>query len=166
VRLHGGSVSARSDGEGRGSEFVVRWPRARAEVAEAATPPLLPAASGHRVLVVDDNVDAAELLGEMLRHMGHEVTLAHDGAAALQAVEAVRPQIAILDIGLPVMDGYELAARLRADPEAREMQLVALTGYGRSADAEKAKVAGFDYHFVKPLNLSQLAAVLAKPPRP
>jgi signal transduction histidine kinase len=161
VRLHGGTVSAQSDGEGRGSEFVVRWPRARPQVATVAAP--LPTACGRRVLVVDDNVDAAELLGEMLRHMGHEVTLAHDGAAALQAVAAVRPQIAILDIGLPVMDGYELAARLRADPEARQMRLVALTGYGRSSDAEKAKVAGFDYHFVKPLNLSQLVALLARP---
>jgi signal transduction histidine kinase len=163
VQLHGGSVSARSDGEGRGSEFVVRWPRAQPK-ADAPRPPR-PVLGGHRVLVVDDNVDAAELLGEMLRHMGHEVTLAHDGAAALLAVEAVCPQIAILDIGLPVMDGYELAARLRAFPQAKEMRLVALTGYGRDADAEKAKVAGFDYHFVKPLNLTQLATLLAKTDR-
>jgi two-component system CheB/CheR fusion protein len=109
---------------------------------------------------VDDNVDGAESLARLLRLGGHEVTQAHDGPAALRAAQAFRPHVVILDIGLPGMDGYEVAKGLRADPQMRDAVLVALTGYGREEDFKRSRQVGFDHHFVKPIDFAALHRVI------
>jgi len=162
VALHGGRVVALSDGPGKGSEFVIRLPPA-AEAGEAASirsehdrlPPL-PNAHGKRILIVDDNNDAADSLAELLRDVGHEVAVAYSPVAALAVVEAFRPEVAVLDIGLPVMDGYELAARLRSNPVTANCLLIALTGYGQSHDRIRSEEGGFRHHLVKPVDIVQL----------
>jgi CheY-like chemotaxis protein/anti-sigma regulatory factor (Ser/Thr protein kinase) len=162
VQLHGGSVSAHSDGPGRGSRFVVRLPWAEAPALAAAAVPALPAPQRHggRILVVDDNRDALEMLGALLRDAGHEVHDAADGPGALQRLDEFVPDLALLDIGLPGMDGYELASRLRADPRCAATRLVALTGYGRQPDRERALAARFDEHLVKPVAADKLLDVI------
>ena len=114
-----------------------------------------------RVLLVDDNVDAAESLAMLLRLWGHEVAVAHDGPAALRAAEGQRPQVALLDIGLPGMDGYELARRLRSQPGLGRVVLVALTGWGQEEDRRRSQEAGFDHHLTKPVELGALQKLLA-----
>ncbi|MFC5509537.1 ATP-binding protein [Massilia jejuensis] len=153
VELHGGRVSAHSAGHGSGSRFVVELP-----LAAAQAPLPLPAAplhgAGKRVLIVDDNIDAAATTALVLEHFGHEVRVAHSAAAALEAFARFQPSVAILDIGLPDMDGYALAAAiLRTGASPR---LVALTGYGQKADVERADAAGFDLHLTKPASLDDL----------
>ena len=168
---HGGSVSAHSDGPGMGSEFVVRLPLASMQVASPAvserpvSPIDVPVASGARVLIVDDNVDAAEMLAHALGLNGHHTWVAHDGPEALRQAASARPSAALLDIGLPVMDGYELAARLRATPGLEGIRLVAVTGYGQESDRQRSAAAGFHYHLVKPVNLDEVQAVLDGLPR-
>ena len=152
VALHGGTVSITADA------LTLSWPLASAELP--ATRPPLVATRPRRVLVVDDNIDAAETLAEMLRLLGHEVSVAHDGAAAIAVASAAPPQLALLDLGMPVMDGYELAKRLRALPELGRTALVALTGYGTERERERALGAGFDRHLVKPLDPDLLARLL------
>jgi PAS domain S-box-containing protein len=171
VERHGGGVSAHSEGPDRGSEFVVRLPRAGAPDAGEAPPAApdgpRPAAELHaRVLVVDDNVDAAETLGHVLDLQGCEVQVVHDGPSALRLAAARAFDAALLDIGLPVMDGYELAARLRELPGTAGARLVAVTGYGQDSDRERTAAAGFHHHLVKPVNPESLAAILqGLPPR-
>jgi signal transduction histidine kinase/CheY-like chemotaxis protein/PAS domain-containing protein len=159
VTLHGGSVEAHSDGPGRGSEFVVRLPALPIELVEgdasAAPAAAAPSANRRRILIVDDNVDAAELLSELLAGLGHDVAVAHDGPQALIAAAPFEPEVAILDIGLPVMDGYELARRLVATV-ARPPFMIALTGYGQEHDRARASDAGFDEHMVKPVDPARL----------
>jgi signal transduction histidine kinase/DNA-binding response OmpR family regulator len=166
VELHGGAVEAHSPGLGRGSEFVVRLPAlpegAPAPPAESNGRAAAPAPA--RVLVVDDNVDAAESLALYLRATGCEVCVAHDGPSALQAAESFRPAAALLDIGLPHMDGYELAGRFRARPGGEGVLLVAVTGYGRPEDRARAREAGFDHHFTKPVEPEALDRLLADLP--
>jgi signal transduction histidine kinase/ActR/RegA family two-component response regulator len=164
VRMHGGRVWATSDGPGRGSVFVIQVPLATAAAGRAGVSPLdavgedtLPRGRGARVLVVDDNDDAASLLHEALSALGYEVRTAADGPAALRIAGEFTPAIAVLDIGLPVMDGYDLARRLRAQGAIR---LVAVTGYGQQSDQERSRAAGFDAHLVKPVALAELARVL------
>ncbi len=174
VALHGGEVSAASEGVGRGSEFRVALPAFDEE--KAPTPPpatraraLRPSDAPGRVLVVDDNVDAAESLAEALRAQGHEVDVAHDGPAALALASLRPPALALLDIGLPVMDGYELARRLRAAEGLAHVRLVAVTGYGQASDRERSRANGFDEHLVKPVDLDALSALverLTTPPGP
>jgi signal transduction histidine kinase/CheY-like chemotaxis protein len=160
VQLHGGSVTATSEGAGTGSEFVVRLPVIEATRALASTDgersirERVQVAS-RRILVVDDNEDAAILLGDLLRSVGHDVRTAHDGTSALETAARFQPEIAILDIGLPGMDGYELAATLRARI-GRNVRLMALTGYGQQQDVARAERSGFDAHFVKPVALAKL----------
>ena len=177
VGLHGGQVEARSAGRGQGAEFVVRLPVAdetsRASAARAdQLPPASVVAAGaeanmrRRVLVVDDNVDAADLLGEMLRRRGHEVVIAHDGAAALRTRLTFCPDVALLDIGLPVMDGYELAQNLRALHPDAPLQIIAITGYGEANDRARSKAAGFDEHLVKPVDGARVCELLAALPPP
>jgi PAS domain S-box-containing protein len=168
VELHGGTVAARSDGPGKGSEFIVKLPAAPAEVVSdadvetgAAPPPPTPP---RRILVVDDNTDAAELVSEVLRALGHDVATTHDGEQALVAAARFHPQIAIVDIGLPLMDGYELAGRLRSLDGAEAPYLIALTGYGQSQDRERARAAGFDEHMVKPVDPDALIRMIAMAP--
>jgi PAS domain S-box-containing protein len=164
VELHQGTVSAQSAGSGQGSLFTVRLPLALQDREEAVPCDDAPAAQdrGLRLLVVDDNVDAATLLGMVLEDMGHEVMVEHDSARALQRAVLARPQVCLLDIGLPDIDGNELARRLRTQPETRDAVLIAVTGYGQERDREQSAAAGFDHHFMKPVDPAQLAAVLAE----
>jgi len=159
VKMHGGSVRAFSKGPGDGSELVVRLPlqpRAAQVPAAAATPgPRDGTAAPLRVLIVDDNVDAAATVGRVMELLGHQVALAHDGPAALAAAAATPPDLILLDIGLPEMEGYEVASRLRAAGHTRAT-LVAVTGYGRENDVQRSRDAGFDHHLVKPVDLAQL----------
>jgi len=166
VAMHQGQVTAHSAGPGRGSEFVVRLPAREApagdpEVGEIGRRQRARPGAGRRVLVVDDNQDAAALLGEMLQSLGHAVEVAHDGPRALELVARFQPEIAILDIGLPVMDGYELAGLLRGRL-GTALRMVAVTGYGQERDRVRAREAGFDAHFVKPVPLAQLLAAIER----
>jgi signal transduction histidine kinase/ActR/RegA family two-component response regulator len=168
TELHGGRVEARSGGPGQGSEFVVRWPLPADEAPGPRRPPVAepPAVEGAlRVLLVDDNADGAESLAMLLRLWGHEVAVAHDGPAGLRSAAAQRPAVALLDISLPGMDGYELARRLRALPGLGRTMLVAMTGWGREEDRSRSREAGFDAHLVKPLELTALQELLARAQR-
>jgi signal transduction histidine kinase len=166
TELHRGTVSVRSEGRNKGSEFVVRLPLAAGGPvatgggAVAAPRPPAAARSGPSVLIVDDNEDAAAMLTMYLESLGYRVRAVHDGPAALRAVALEPPQIALLDIGLPVMDGYELALQLRQLPEGAALRLIAVTGYGQATDRERSRAAGFDAHMVKPVDLEQLADLL------
>jgi signal transduction histidine kinase len=166
VQLHGGTVEARSDGVGRGSEFVLRLPVAthtadvQAPAAAQDTPARSDRHTGHRILVVDDNVDAARLTAEALESVGHETRVAFDGPAALEVAETFAPDLALLDLGLPLMDGYELAQQLvEALPNKRPI-LVAVTGYGQVSDRERTNAAGFQAHIVKPVDFGELTELL------
>lgn len=164
VEMHGGSVSVDSEGPGRGSEFCVRLPRSTRDLgagAWATTPPPSPESAALRILVVDDNADSAESLAVLLGLRGHEVHTAQDGAAAISIASTLVPQLVLLDIGLPGIDGYEVARRLRETCSGGEaMVLVAVTGYGRPEDVQRALAAGFDHHLMKPVDLVSLMAVV------
>ncbi|MFL6276161.1 MAG: PAS domain S-box protein [Blastocatellia bacterium] len=163
LELHGGKVEAYSDGAGRGSEFVVRLP-ALADNFEAmssnAEAERLRETACYRVLVVDDNIDSAESMARLLELHGHQVRMAHDGPAALAAAHSFYPQVVVLDIGLPGMDGYEVARQLRGDTRMQNVILIAMTGYGQSEDHKRSMRAGFDHHLVKPLDLDVLQAII------
>jgi signal transduction histidine kinase/CheY-like chemotaxis protein len=162
VELHGGTVHASSPGPGKGSRFVVTLPGVEGQAAGAGKVDAAPAASAtRRVLVVDDNRDAADMLASYLRMNGHQVEVAQDGAGGLLKAQREWPDIALLDIGMPGMDGYTLARRLRETPQGRAMRLAALTGWGQTADQERAYAAGFDAHFTKPVNMDALCEWLA-----
>jgi len=164
VHLHGGSVDAQSAGIGQGSTFAVRLPLASALAASAVEPPAAvePAANtrARRVLIVDDNVDAAQSLGELMKMCGFQTRVAHDGPSALQLARSFEADVMVLDIGLPGMDGYELARRVRIDPQLSNAVLVALTGWGADGDKQMAISAGFDFHFTKPIDVAELERVL------
>jgi len=164
VELHQGTVHASSEGLDRGSRFVVRLPALPPGTVPERAPDSGRSAEGpsanHRILVVDDNVDAAESSAAVLRLDGHEVQVAWDGPAALQAAEHFRPDVVLLDIGLPGMDGYEVARRLRTMPVLADVVLIALSGYGGEQHAERCRQAGFDCHLVKPAALEQLEALI------
>jgi signal transduction histidine kinase len=161
VKLHGGTVAAASAGRGHGSELTVRLPRIQAAAPAAAVAgPAVAPAGGARILVIDDNVDAALLLADVLAAGGYQTVAAHDGPSALQAAEAFAPELAVIDLGLPVMDGYELA-RLLSERDDR-VRLVALTGYGQPQDRARTAAAGFEAHLVKPVEIDRLRGVIAK----
>lgn len=164
VELHRGTVSAHSAGPGCGSTFTVRLPRiGHAQLPGEPDPRPRPRdGAGRRVMIVDDNVDAAQMLGKFLETQGYLVHVEHDAAAALAMTENTCPDVFLLDIGLPGIDGYELARRLRALPAARFSKLVAITGYGAQQDRERTAAAGFDHHFVKPVDLDALTGLLAR----
>ena len=166
VELHGGRVEARSDGPGTGSEFVVRLPVAsEAPVAELrATLPLSSQGPQRRILVVDDNTDAAETLAIMLGFMGHEVRMAHDGEAGVAAAAAFRPVLVLMDLGMPRLNGYQAARRIRAEPWGSAPLLVALTGWGADDDRQRTRDAGFDRHLVEPVDPAALAKMIAEMP--
>ena len=165
VELHGGTVDALSEGPGRGTEIVVRLPLRTPPVADGAPPTTAVAATGprRRILVVDDNVDAAEALGELLRDYGHEVATAHDGTRALDQARLHRPDIVLLDISMPEMDGYEVAKRIRGELGLGDALLVALTGYGEDRHRRLAREACFDQHVTKPVDVSKLEELLKLP---
>lgn len=166
VNLHGGSVQVRSEGPHAGSEFEVRLPAllSAAEMRERTRTPvpgMRKVLRDKRVLVVDDNIDAADLLSEALEGLGYETCTAYDGPSALEVAATFDPDIALLDIGLPAMDGYELARRLRGSPPStKPLRLIALTGYGRDTDRTQTRAAGFDYHMVKPIDIAGLDATI------
>jgi signal transduction histidine kinase len=187
VQMHGGEVSAASDGPGSGSEFVIRLPLLRAEAEPvgaqrepAAEPagrsksemaavvaPLVTAQAARlarRILIADDNNDALESLATLLQLSGHEVYTATNGGTALQSAEHHLPEVALLDIGMPMLDGYEVAKRIRAQPWGQRITLVALTGWGQDSDRRRSREAGFDSHLVKPLDLETLIDLLARLP--
>ena len=162
VEIHGGTITAASDGIGQGSLFTVRLPTLSMD--STATKPTLPESelpiSKFRILVVDDYTDAAESLTMLLQAEGHEVEMANCGIKAIELAQVFHPQVVLLDIGLPDLDGYEVAKRLRALPETRNAILIALTGYGQTEDREFSKSAGFNYHLLKPLNFEELSTLL------
>jgi CheY-like chemotaxis protein len=166
--LHGGSIEARSAGLGQGSEIVVCLPLLQADAAAPSVEPKRTPTriDGQRILVVDDNVDAAESLGALLRCLGAEVTTVHDGPAAIEALRTQKPGAAVLDIGMPGMDGYELARRVRAAPHGADVTLIALTGWGNEDDRRRSRDAGIDHHLVKPVDLRLLQDLLAARPAP
>jgi signal transduction histidine kinase/ActR/RegA family two-component response regulator len=161
VEMHGGRVHARSDGPGRGTEIVVRLPLAEPArpPSDAPSPPpaTLPC---RRVLVVDDNRDAADSLGLLLELLGAQVEVVHDGPAALRALERYQPAVVVLDIGMPGMDGYEVARRIRQHAQARDVVLVALTGWGQEEDRRRCRSAGFDHHLTKPIDVQAFQALM------
>jgi len=162
VAMHGGDVWAQSEGRGKGSEFVIRLPRLP---LSPAVPVLSqstskPVEGPLRILVVDDNYDAAQSLSLLLTSKGHTVCLAHDGYEALDVAQAERPQVILLDIGLPGMDGYAVARTLRQHSELKTTHVIALSGYGRPEDRELAKTAGFNDYLVKPVNFDELQCAL------
>jgi CheY-like chemotaxis protein len=195
--MHGGSVTARSDGVGKGSEFVIRLPvhvEIEANIsADAVEHPPVGAAPGvplggpvlalngfadsplassadsgdrvkRRILLADDNNDALESLATLLELGGHEVVTASNGALALECAERHRPEVVLLDIGMPMLDGYEVARRIRVQPWGQKITLVALTGWGQDSDRRRSREAGFDSHLVKPLDMDKLTELLEKLP--
>ena len=162
AELHGGSADAASDGPGSGSVFTVRLPAIEPPVASRTRPAAAAPARSRDVLIVEDNPDARETLKRMLELEGHRVRVAEDGMAALETVRDAAPEIALIDIGLPRMDGYELARQIRALHGDKHPYLVAVTGYGLPEDRRRTREAGFDLHLVKPVDSAALAAVLAR----
>ncbi len=168
VRRHGGSVEATSAGLGKGSTFTIRFPRVEAQTGAAAPQPeplAKPASSGKRVLIVDDNVDAAETLAMMLELLGQQTRQAHEGVGAIKAAQEYQPELIFMDIGLPGLSGHEVAAKLRGELGMRDTFIVALSGYGTDEDRRKSMRAGFDSHLVKPLDPSALPEILAQADR-
>jgi CheY-like chemotaxis protein len=171
VELHGGTVEVTSGGRGQGSEFSVRLPlkqpapdgRSESSVA-AQTDPAQDVT--RRILVVDDQADTRETLGWLLRGAGHVVRAAADGDSALEIAKEFHPEVVFLDIGLPGMDGFELAHRLRAQHGERELQLVAVSGYGQEMDRSRGREAGFDHYFTKPVDFQTLRDVLSRHTEP
>jgi CheY-like chemotaxis protein/two-component sensor histidine kinase len=163
VEVHGGHVGADSPGPGLGSTFTVRLPLAPAPASpqEESDPQSPPRAKPLRVLVVDDNADVADSAAMLLRHGGHTVRTEYSGAAVHHAVLEFRPDVVLLDLGLPVLDGYQVAHALKRDPDTASVRLVAVSGYGREADLVRSREAGFDAHLVKPVNPRHLEEVLA-----
>jgi CheY-like chemotaxis protein len=163
AELHGGSVCAHSEGVGKGSEFVVRLPVAADPVAAEESPPPATdgaAATARRVLVVDDNRDSAKTLALLLKLTGNEAEMAHDGEEAVAKAASFSPDVVLLDIGLPKLNGYEACREIRKQPGGRDIVLVALTGWGQEEDRRKSREAGFDEHFVKPVDHAALTRLL------
>jgi len=161
IEMHGGTVKAASAGAGRGSTFTIRLPRITPLPEVAGQPRRSGSALKRRVLVVDDNVDAADSLAMLLSSDGHDAETAYSAATALEAIERMKPEIVLLDVGLPQIDGYQIARRLRAGKAVPGMRLIALTGYGQEQDRERAWAAGFDEHLLKPANMDALRKLLA-----
>jgi CheY-like chemotaxis protein/anti-sigma regulatory factor (Ser/Thr protein kinase) len=165
VELHGGRVTAESPGLGRGSTVTVELPQVAVPAVGEHRAQAPPATSPRRIVIVEDSRDSREMLRYVLEHAGHEVHEAADGPSGLRLILEIRPDIALVDVGLPGLDGYELARRARADEAGRAVRLVALTGYGLPDDLRRSEGAGFDAHLVKPVDPTRLAAIIrgAKP---
>ena len=167
IELHGGDIHAQSDGLHKGSEFIVRLPVELDYAPPAAAPPQQAdkTIKQSRVLIVDDNIDSAKSLAEVLTLMGNDTAVVHDGLAALAAIEAQRPDVILLDIGLPKLNGYDVCRRIRANPWAADILIIALTGWGQEEYRRKSVEAGFDAHLVKPVDLGELAKLLVTEPQ-
>jgi PAS domain S-box-containing protein len=162
VELHGGTIEAKSAGPGQGSAFIVQLPRRTINDAKRPSARHIPEAKPvkRRILIADDNRDAAESLAVLLRMDGHQVTLAHSGRDALATFNALLPEVAVLDIGMPELDGYEVARQVRQQSLGRSVTLIAVTGWGQEADKARALAAGFNHHFTKPVEPDQLSRLL------
>ncbi len=167
VEMHGGVVKASSGGPGRGSEFVVDLPAAMspAQAGPGRSPGADGPRRGSRILVVDDNVDTARGMSRLLKLLGNEVETVHDGLVVIEKARRFRPEYVLLDIGLPGIDGYEVAARLRAEECCRETVIIAVTGYGQDEDRRRSKDAGFNHHLVKPVDFDALSSLIHQPSR-
>ena len=165
VEMHGGSVSAHSEGSGKGSEFVIRLPLATSAplCADAHADRLLASVTPRkrRILLVEDSADVRETLKEFLEDLGHEVTVAVNGPEGLARLRELRPDVALVDAGLPGIDGYEVARRARAEPGGDKLYLVALTGNGSPEAKAKAEKAGFNFHLTKPVDIKELSRVVS-----
>jgi PAS domain S-box-containing protein len=168
AEMHGGSLQGHSEGRNKGSEFTVRIPllatpqTSADDLGQAAPATAIEPSISRRILVVDDNVDAAEMLGQLLKSLGHETCVVHDGAAALKMAAEFRPDVVLLDVGMPGVDGYEVARRLNALKQERSFRIIAVTGWGQEADRAKSREAGFDLHLVKPVDVDDLARALSE----
>ena len=163
AELHGGGVAAASPGPGKGSTFTVTLPAERAHAAESHEPESRrPSGRGSRILVVDDNVDTARGMARLLRLLGNEVKMVHDGTAAIAAARGLGPEFVLLDIGLPGMDGYEVARTLRAESTGKTAVIIAVSGYGQDEDRRRSREAGFDHHLVKPIDFDHLVALITQ----
>jgi CheY-like chemotaxis protein len=169
TELHGGSVTAASEGPGKGSEFRVRLPAAaiaepigRGRAESAPGPAQNNPRRGNRILVVDDNEDLTRGLSILLSRIGYEVRAAYDGASAIEAARAHQPQVVLLDIGLPGMDGYEVARRLRHEEGFRDTTIIAITGYGQEEGCRQSRAAGFNHHLIKPVQFDALVSLLSQ----
>jgi CheY-like chemotaxis protein len=163
VEMHGGSIGASSDGPARGSVFTVRLPRLAVWLEAAGTAPTRTAATNaRRILLVEDSADVRRMLRAWLELLGHEVHETEDGITGLAQVRSLRPDVAVIDIGLPGLDGWELARQLRATNAGRRTMLIAVSGYGQAADQELSRMAGFDAHLVKPVDLDALTDIIQK----
>ncbi|MGQ2965851.1 ATP-binding response regulator, partial [Methylophilus sp.] len=161
LKLHDGTITCFSEGLNKGSQFTITLPLWAEKTSAENTPELLEAqAQKLTVLVVDDNVDAATTLATFIELYGHELLVEHDSLKALQLIETALPTVCVLDIGLPKMDGYELAQRIKANPAMRAATLIAVTGYGRAEDKKAAFAAGFDHHLVKPVDFEVLIKLI------
>jgi CheY-like chemotaxis protein/anti-sigma regulatory factor (Ser/Thr protein kinase) len=162
VEMHGGQITARSAGEGHGSEFIVRLPAASGVATNGAEPvaPQNGERQPARILVVDDHVDTALSLARLLRARGHVVEIVHDGRAALEAGDAFRPNVVLLDLGLPGMDGYAVAESMRRRDETPRPTIIAISGYGQEEDRQRSAEVGIDHHLVKPVSFAQLETLL------
>ena len=166
VQMHGGTIEVRSEGPGTGSEFVVELPAADATAfvpAEDERPAKLEPddSATEKILIVEDNRDQADSLGKLLRLLGHEVRLSYDGEEAVGAAMDFRPDVVLLDLGLPGMNGYEVAQRIVENPKLKKPLLIAQTGWGQEQDRERTRQAGFDYHLVKPVDVAKVQEILA-----
>mgnify|MGYP002625041607 CR=1 FL=1 len=165
VQMHGGTIGVQSEGADRGSEFMIRLPTPSENSSSAAQPESLDAANEERhslrVLVVDDNAAAATMLRMVVQAAGHQVRTAGDGEEAVQSAGEFHPDVVLMDIGMPKMNGYDAAQHIRRQPWGKQMVLVALTGWGQDDDRQKTKDAGFDHHLVKPAKSADLEGLLA-----
>ncbi len=163
--MHGGMIEAKSAGEGQGSEFIVRLPLAAA-AAQPTTSQIkraaLAAAKPCRILVIEDNLDQAQTLAALLALWGYEVTTANEGTAGIEIAATFKPDVVLVDLGLPGISGYEVARRLRKHPQLKDVRIIAQTGWGDSNDRRRTREAGFDHHMLKPLDPEELRAVLAR----
>lgn len=166
VEMHGGNVTVQSEGTNRGSEFCVRLPvvsPAPNQNGEEVDVAAVPASQRRRVLVVDDNKAAAQMVSRVIQALGHEVQIAEDGSQAIRFAEEFRPEIVLMDLGMPTMNGYEAAQRIRGEPWGQSMKLIALTGWGQEGDKQRTRAAGFDLHLVKPAEPAILRQILSEP---
>jgi CheY-like chemotaxis protein len=162
AEMHGGSIEAKSAGEGKGSEFVVHLPILRTPKQVSAEPSEAPAESPEprRILIVDDNKDSADSLALLLAITGNKTYMAHDGVEGVEAIEKHRPEVVLLDIGLPKLDGHEVCRRVRKQPWGKDIVVIALTGWGQEDDLRRSEEAGFNGHLVKPVDYDKLLKLL------
>jgi two-component system CheB/CheR fusion protein len=167
VAMHGGSVEARSEGIGRGSQFIVRLPTVSTREVAAPAADASSTAQSHarrplRILIVDDNRDAAETMAMLIQAIGHEARMVHEGSAAAKAARSYAPDLVLLDIGLPGMDGYQVARQFKGYDDLRHIRLAAATGYGQDQDRKRAVEAGFDEFLVKPISFESLQKLIGR----